>query len=99
MTGPLEVAKAWPKIVRLVRLDRHQNHAEASPATRPITARTREAVFMISSFRLQPELDQAAERASSSPPPSELQPMRCGDSECDQRSNSVRCFGYRAWRE
>jgi hypothetical protein len=25
--------------------------------------------------------------------------MRCGDGECDQRSDSERCFGYRAWRE
>src|SRR5882724_10352618 len=32
--------------------------------------------------------------------PSELrQPMRCGDSECDQRSDSERCFGCCAWRE
>jgi hypothetical protein len=39
-----------------------------------------------------------ARRASASP--SELrQPMRCSDSECDQRSDSERCFGCCAWRE
>ena len=25
--------------------------------------------------------------------------MRCGDSECDLRSDSERCFGRCAWRE
>jgi hypothetical protein len=25
--------------------------------------------------------------------------MRCGDSECDHRSDSQRCFGCSAWRE
>src|ERR1700730_4952469 len=40
----------------------------------------------------------SCERASASP--SELrQPMRCGDSKCDQRSDSERCFGCCAWRE
>jgi hypothetical protein len=43
-------------------------------------------------------ISHASERASASP--SELrQPMRCGDSECDQRSDSGRCFGCCAWRE
>jgi hypothetical protein len=38
-------------------------------------------------------------RPTASPPRSKLQPVRCGDCECDQRSNSERFFGCSAWRE